>query len=79
MGNVRVSFFDRLLDLVSPRFCVVCGQRLSVTEQTLCSPCLMPLPFTSFQQNARDNIMARMFWGHIPIERAAALFYYEAG
>ena len=78
MGKSGVSFFDRLLDLVSPRFCVVYGQRLAVCEQTLCSHCLMHLPFTGFEQNALENIMARMFWGHIPIERAAALFYYEA-
>jgi ComF family protein len=26
-----------------------------------------------------DNVMARLFWGIIPVERVAALFYYEAG
>ena len=39
----------------------------------------MHLPRTDFHRNALDNPMARLFWGIIPVERVAALFYYEAG
>jgi len=39
----------------------------------------MRLPRTGFQYQATDNPMARLFWGIIPVERAAALFFYEAG
>ena len=39
----------------------------------------MHLPRTGFQYQPLDNEMARMFWGVIPVERVAALFYYEAG
>ena len=39
----------------------------------------MHLPRTGFQLDAYDNAMARLFWGIIPVERAAALFHYEAG
>lgn len=39
----------------------------------------MHLPRTGFQYQPHDNGMARMFWGVIPVERAAALFFYEAG
>lgn len=73
------DFWQRLLDLVSPRLCVVCGRRLAPTERVLCAACNLHLPRTGFQFNASDNIMARLFWGIIPVERAAALFYYEAG
>lgn len=73
------SFWHRLLDLLAPRLCVVCGRRLSLTEQVLCVTCNMHLPRTGFQYQATDNVMARLFWGIIPIERAAALFYYAAG
>ena len=72
-----ISFWSALLDLISPRTCVVCGQRLSVSEETICSKCNLHLPRTGFQLDSYENIMAKMFWGQIPIERATALFYYE--
>ena len=76
---MKNSFWHRLLDLLAPRLCVVCGRRLSLTEKVLCVSCNMHLPRTGFQYQPADNIMARLFWGIIPVERAAALFYYAAG
>lgn len=73
-----ISFWHRLLDLISPRLCVVCGHRLSVTEEVVCASCNFHLPRTGFQHNAYENEMAKLFWGQIPIERATAFFYYEA-
>ena len=75
---MRISFLTRLFDLISPRLCTVCGERLSVTEEVLCGKCNLHLPRTGFQRDPQENIMAKMFWGQIPIERATALFYYEA-
>ena len=75
----RISLWHRLLDLIAPRLCVVCGRRLSPSEQVVCASCNMHLPRTGFQLNAYDNMMARLFWGLIPVERVAALFYYEGG
>lgn len=74
---MKISFWSRLLDLISPRLCVVCGERLSVTEEVLCGKCNLHLPRTDFQQSPYENVMAKLFWGQIPIERATALFYYE--
>ena len=73
----RISFWSRLLDLISPRVCVVCGERLTVTEETLCSKCFQHLPRTDFGQDLYENVMAKLFWGQIAIEKATALFYYE--
>lgn len=73
-----ISFWHRLLDLISPRTCVICGNRLSVTETIICSKCNFHLPRTEFSNNAYENEMAKLFWAQIPIERAAALFYYES-
>lgn len=75
---MRISFWTRLLDLISPRLCVICGHRLSVTEEVICSKCNLHLPRTFFQQDPYENVMAKLFWGQIPVERAAALFYFEA-
>ncbi len=72
-----ISFWRRLLDLIAPRLCVVCGHRLSVTEEVICSKCNFHLPRTGFHQDAYENEMARLFWAQIPIERATAFFYYE--
>lgn len=75
---MTVNFLHQLVDLLAPRLCTVCGRRLSLTELALCVSCDMHLPRTDFQHHAHDNIMARRFWGIIPVEQAAALFYYEA-
>ena len=72
-----ISFWSRLLDLISPRMCVVCGSRLAVTEETLCSKCYLHLPRTDFRNNLYENVMAKLFWGRIAIEKADALFFYE--
>ncbi|MBR1687348.1 MAG: ComF family protein [Prevotella sp.] len=74
---MKTSFWSRLLDLLSPRLCTVCGQRLSLSELSLCQRCYLHLPRTGFALSPDDNEMARLFWGLLPIERAAALFYYE--
>lgn len=73
-----ISFWHRLLDLISPRLCVVCGSRLSVTEEVICNICNLHLPRTNNAKDAYENQMAKMFWGQLPIEKAAALFYYES-
>lgn len=57
--------------------CVVCGSRLAVTEETLCSKCYLHLPRTDFRNNLYENVMAKLFWGRIAIEKADALFFYE--
>ena len=72
-----VSFFSRILDLISPRACPLCGNRLSPTEETLCAPCNMQLPRTGYALQPTDNEMARLFWGHFPLERAIAWVRFE--
>ena len=74
---MKTSFWTRLFDLISPRSCPVCGKRLSVNECVLCASCHLHLPLTGFEQSPLDNPMARLFWGQFPVERAAALFFYQ--
>ena len=57
--------------------CSIGCRRLSISEEVICGKCNLHLPRTGFQQDPYENIMAKMFWGQIPIERATALFYYE--
>jgi ComF family protein len=51
---------------------------LSATEEVLCNKCNFHLPRTGFSNNPYENEMAKLFWGQIPVERAAALFHYES-
>ena len=72
-----MNWWTRFLDFISPRLCVVCGNRLSPTERSLCGVCLFHLPRTDYHKKPYDNPMAQLFWGLAPIQKAAALFYYH--
>lgn len=72
------SLCSRLLDLIAPRSCAVCGNRLAISEEVICTKCNLHLPRTHYAASASDNEMARRFWGLLPMERAAALFFYES-
>ena len=74
---MKISFWSRLLDLISPRSCGICGQRLSITENSVCTPCYLHLPRTTYQWTPLDNPMAQLFWGLAPVHRAAALFFFQ--
>lgn len=64
-----------LLEYFFPRYCVVCGRRLSEQEQHLCLSCYRHLPRTMYHTAAHGE-MEKTFWGQIPIERALPFFHY---
>lgn len=72
-------FMQRLADLIAPRSCAVCGKRLVVGEQLLCTTCLRHLPRTHHASHPLDNEMARLFWHLLPVEGAAAWLFHEGG
>lgn len=87
-----ISFRDAcraLLDLVMPRRCVVCRERLGLREKYICLSCLSDLPLTYFWTR-RHNPMADHFNERIqetlsgdegdyePYAFAAALFFYNS-
>lgn len=71
-------FLSKFIDLIAPRACVVCGCRLSESEEVMCAACNLHLPRTGYEKVAYDNPLNRIFWAKIPIERAASLFFYHA-
>ena len=78
MSRMMPSLWSRFLDLVAPRSCAVCGCRLGISEQGVCSSCYLHLPRTTYQFSPYDNPMTQLFWGLAPaVSRAAALFFYE--
>jgi ComF family protein len=69
--------FKSLWQMLYPRRCIICGKRISEDDGLICLSCNMDLPRTNLCHDVYDNDMARLFWGKIPVERAAALFYYS--
>ncbi len=78
-NTLKISFWNRLINLISPRACTICGNRLGLHEDILCGKCNLHLPRTHHVRQPYDNEMAKLFWGRLPIERAAALTHYASG
>jgi len=74
---MRTSFWTSLFDLIVPRRCAICSNRLAPEESLLCADCEAELEKTPFRESPYDNPMARLFWGQFPIEKASAWFYYR--
>jgi len=74
---MRTSFWTSLLDLIAPRRCAICNNRLAPEEALICADCDAELEKTPFHESPYDNPMARLFWGQFPIEKASAWFYYR--
>ncbi len=73
-----MGIFDDFVSLFYPQICMACGNSLFHNEEVICTSCLMHLPETGFH-NLKDNPVAKVFWGRVHIESAAALFYYRKG
>jgi ComF family protein len=73
-----ISLLDDFLSLIYPRLCYACGNSLYFNESVICNRCLATLPLTN-SHLSKDNPVARTFWGRIPIEGAAARYYFRKG
>jgi len=67
--------FPSLFDFFFPRTCACCRARLSTGEASVCAPCLYFLPRLS-NHSGEHGPVEQLFWGRIPIERAACMFYF---
>lgn len=75
--STDASIAAMVADVLAPRRCAACGRRLPLGVDAVCPSCNIRLPRTGHSANAAGNEMARLFWGRMPIERAAAMFFYE--
>lgn len=69
---MRLSLLAQILDLLCPRHCLICGQRLLGEEEIICIACNLHLPRTNTWQQPEDNDMAKLFWHSIPVEKCCA-------
>lgn len=76
---LRVSFLQRLFDLVARRRCCICREPLAPEEQHLCASCNLGLPRTDHLAHPYDNPMAQIYWGRVRcVGRAAAFVYHHS-
>lgn len=71
------KILQSVFEILFPRYCHVCGNRLNTQERFICTSCALSLPYTNYL-GYRGNPVERMFW-HIPqLERATAFLHYHA-
>ena len=72
------GFWQRLMDVLSPQACVVCGRRVAAGDGMVCADCNRSLPRTNHVAVPYEYEMAQLFWGRIEdVERCAAFIYHQ--
>jgi ComF family protein len=72
------QYIQGLISIVYPPVCPACGNVLFRNEAVLCMNCYAELPKTGFQNDAESEL-ARLFWGRITVNNAAAFIYFNKG
>jgi ComF family protein len=67
-----------LTELIFPRLCVTCGDKLIEQEQWICLHCLHHIPRTNYHLEP-ENPVAQLFYGRVQIEFATSFFYFSKG
>ena len=75
---MNIPILKYLTELLYPRLCVVCGDKLIEQEQWICLHCLHHIPRTNYHLTP-DNPVARIFYGRVPVESATSFFYFSKG
>ena len=65
-----------LQNLMLPRLCPVCSQRLMPNEQFICLACSMDLPRINLNP-IDDNAMIRKLWAQIPVKTGTSVIAYR--
>ncbi len=67
--------WDDFMSLLFPRLCLACSQPITFDEKYICLECQATLPETDFHLSLKNPFTER-FEGRLPIETAAALFFF---
>lgn len=73
-----VDFIKSFFNVLFPRTCPVCRNRIDETENPICLNCLLSLPLYA-NNNFRENDITQRLVGACHIEKAASAFYYFHG
>ncbi len=72
------NLWKDLLALFYPHLCAACGEKTPPRGEVVCVSCLYKLPKTHFHLQ-KDNPFTQRFWGRLPLEAGAALFFFAQG
>jgi len=75
---MQIPILYYLTELLFPRLCVTCGDKLIEQEQWICLHCLHHIPRTNFHLQP-ENRVAQLFYGRVKIEFATSFFYFSKG
>lgn len=73
-----MSWLVDFVSLIYPHQCVSCDKTLYDTKNCICISCQFKLPKTNFHLD-KQNTVAKIFWGKVPLEHAAAYYYFNKG
>ncbi len=74
----RGNYWKDFIALIFPQLCQACGNTLVTNEHVICIACYYDLPYTNFHQQP-DNVVARQFWGRLPLSSVYVLLYFYKG
>ncbi len=75
-GNRVSKIINDINSILLPPVCFGCNAHLSRGEHLLCTVCRHDLPITEYNFN-EENEIDRIFFGRVPIEKAAALLFFS--
>lgn len=76
--RMKMNLWTDLREFFFPRFCLICGKKLLLTENELCLKCLSNLPKARILRTQNNEMESRM-WALPNFRRASALYFYEKG
>lgn len=68
--------FENLINLFFPKACSGCNSFLLANENVICTVCRYEIPLTNHHKIENNEAVVK-FYGRIPIEFGAALFYFH--
>lgn len=72
------QWLESFIELLYPQLCITCRRKLFADEDYMCLKCWNDLPRTNFH-NDRDNKIAQLFWGRVPVENATSWLFFRKG
>ncbi|MCL3780061.1 ComF family protein [Prolixibacteraceae bacterium JC049] len=69
---------NTVFELLFPRLCSCCGNRLLQSESCICSYCIFHFPKTHYHL-LPDNPVEEIFWGRVKLKSATAFLFFSKG
>ncbi|WP_420603778.1 ComF family protein [Flagellimonas sp.] len=77
MTSKRLAkILNEINNILLPQVCFGCNAQLTRGESVLCTVCRHELPLTDHNFTS-DNVVDRMFYGRIPIKKAASFVFFS--